>query len=109
MCVDKGCLILVSVSSPFLSSCLSQSIAEFEPNFIIYNAGTDILKGDPLGLLDITPEGVVERDEFVFRSALERSIPLVMLLSGGYLRSSARVIANSIVNLRDKALLPTVQ
>uniref|UniRef100_A0A182PSH1 Histone deacetylase 11 n=1 Tax=Anopheles epiroticus TaxID=199890 RepID=A0A182PSH1_9DIPT len=92
-----------------LKNCLHQSIAEFEPNFIIYNAGTDILKGDPLGLLDITPEGVIERDEFVFRSALERSIPLVMLLSGGYLRSSARVIANSIVNLRAKALLPMVE
>ncbi|XP_049300844.1 histone deacetylase 11 [Anopheles funestus] len=91
-----------------LKHCLHQSLAEFEPNFIIYNAGTDILKGDPLGLLDITPEGVMERDEIVFRAALERSIPVVMLLSGGYLRSSARVIANSIVNLREKALLPTV-
>ncbi|KFB43339.1 AGAP001736-PA-like protein [Anopheles sinensis] len=89
--------------------CLHQSLVEFEPNFIIYNAGTDVLKGDPLGLLDITPEGVIERDEIVFRAAMERSIPLVMLLSGGYLRSSARVIANSIINLRDKALLPTVQ
>ncbi|XP_058115891.1 histone deacetylase 11 isoform X1 [Anopheles ziemanni] len=92
-----------------LRKCLQQSLAEFEPNFIIYNAGTDVLKGDPLGLLDITPEGVIERDEIVFRAAMERSIPLVMLLSGGYLRSSARVIANSIINLRDKALLPTVQ
>ncbi|XP_053679702.1 histone deacetylase 11 [Anopheles nili] len=92
-----------------LKQCLHQSLTEFEPNFIIYNAGTDVLKGDPLGLLDITPEGVIERDEIVFRSAIERSIPLVMLLSGGYLRSSARVIANSIINLRDKALLPTVE
>ncbi|XP_052866314.1 histone deacetylase 11 [Anopheles cruzii] len=92
-----------------LRKCLHQSLAEFEPNFIIYNAGTDVLKGDPLGLLDITPEGVTERDEIVFRAAIERSIPLVMLLSGGYLRSSARVIANSILNLRDKALLSIVQ
>jgi len=27
-----------------------------KPDFIIYNAGTDILKGDKLGLLSITPE-----------------------------------------------------
>ncbi|XP_049530787.1 histone deacetylase 11 [Anopheles darlingi] len=92
-----------------LKRCLEQSLAEFQPNFIIYNAGTDVLKGDPLGLLDITPEGVMERDEIVFRAALQRAIPLAMLMSGGYLRSSARVIANSILNLRDKALLPMVQ
>lgn len=89
--------------------CLERSLAEFQPNFIIYNAGTDVLKGDPLGLLDITPEGVMERDEIVFRAALKRSIPLAMLMSGGYLRSSARVIANSILNLREKALLPMAQ
>lgn len=27
-----------------------------KPDFIVYNAGTDILKGDRLGLLSITPE-----------------------------------------------------
>jgi len=27
-----------------------------KPDFIVYNAGTDILKGDQLGLLSITPE-----------------------------------------------------
>ena len=29
---------------------------EFDPDIVVYNAGTDILEGDPLGNLDITPE-----------------------------------------------------
>lgn len=88
---------------------LDRSFMEFKPNFLVYNAGTDILKGDPLGILDITPRGVIERDEIIFETARARHVPLVMLLSGGYLRISARVIADSIINLNQKGLLPTYQ
>lgn len=31
-----------------------KSLKEFVPDFIVYNAGTDILEGDPLGKLSIT-------------------------------------------------------
>ncbi|XP_055613287.1 histone deacetylase 11 [Uranotaenia lowii] len=89
-----------------LRKSLFRAFEEFQPNFLVYNAGTDILKGDPLGLLDITPEGVIERDAIVFRMTREKGISLVMLLSGGYLRSSARVIADSILNLQKEGLLP---
>lgn len=33
---------------------LEISFSKFHPDMIVYNAGTDVLKGDPLGLLDIT-------------------------------------------------------
>ena len=35
---------------------LPRALDEFEPDMVVYNAGTDILKGDQLGVLDITPE-----------------------------------------------------
>ncbi len=35
---------------------LEKCLNEFQPNLVVYNAGTDILQGDPLGNLDITPE-----------------------------------------------------
>ena len=35
---------------------LPRALDEFKPDMVVYNAGTDILKGDPLGVLDITPE-----------------------------------------------------
>ncbi|KAK3005048.1 hypothetical protein RJ639_015945 [Escallonia herrerae] len=77
----------------------------FDPELVVYNAGTDVLDGDPLGRLKISPEGVTSRDEKVFGFARERNIPLVMLTSGGYMKSSARVIADSIVNLSKKCLI----
>ena len=32
-----------------LDGALDQAAREFQPDLILYNAGTDILKGDPLG------------------------------------------------------------
>ena len=35
---------------------LPAALDEFDPDVVVYNAGTDILEGDQLGNLDITPE-----------------------------------------------------
>ncbi|VDN06465.1 unnamed protein product [Thelazia callipaeda] len=84
---------------------LEEVLNEFRPDIIVYNAGTDCLRGDPLGLLSISPKGIRKRDEIVFKKARERHIPIVMLLSGGYMPDTHEVIAKSIINLHDKNLL----
>lgn len=68
-------------------------------DLIIYNAGTDIFKDDPLGKMNITMQGIMKRDEIVFRQALQRKIPILMVLSGGYTGMSSVIIAGSIENL----------
>ncbi len=78
---------------------------EFKPEFVLYNAGTDILAGDPLGNLNISAQGIARRDQFVFELCLERDVPLCMLLSGGYSQESAQTIASSIENLKDQGLI----
>ena len=78
---------------------LPPAVDESAPELIFYNAGTDVLAGDPLGGMSITVGGILRRDGFVFRTALDRKIPIVMLLSGGYTRKSAGVIGRSIKNL----------
>ncbi|XP_065668650.1 histone deacetylase 11-like isoform X2 [Hydra vulgaris] len=79
---------------------LDVAFKETKPDFILYNAGTDILCGDPLGMLSVSDKGVIKRDEIVFKSARDRNIPIAMVTSGGYQRETARVIADSIINLR---------
>ncbi|KAG8191873.1 hypothetical protein JTE90_019808 [Oedothorax gibbosus] len=88
-----------------VSRNLSEAFEEFLPQFIVYNAGTDILKGDPLGCLSITPEGIIQRDEIVFKAARQRNLPIVFVTSGGYQKRTARIIADSIINLKQKELL----
>lgn len=72
------------------------------PDLVVYNAGTDILEGDPLGLLAVTPEGVVARDELVWRAAAAAGAPILMLLSGGYTKKGTPCIAYSLGNLFQK-------
>lgn len=66
---------------------------------IIYNAGTDILNTDKWGCMDVSASGIIERDAFVFTQAKNRSIPTIMLLSGGYSPESADVVSRSIHNI----------
>lgn len=74
----------------------------FKPDFVIYNAGTDCMCGDPLGRLNISEQGIVQRDEVVFTQCLQRNVPVVMILSGGYQMTNAPVIARSIHNLNNR-------
>ena len=38
---------------------IAKDINKFQPEFIIYNAGSDILTGDPLGRLNISSEAII--------------------------------------------------
>ncbi|XP_038005478.1 histone deacetylase 11 isoform X2 [Motacilla alba alba] len=81
------------------------ALNEFKPDIVVYNAGTDVLDGDPLGGLAISPQGIVKRDEVVFRAARSRGVPVLMVTSGGYQKRTARIIADSILNLHSLGLL----
>ncbi|CAI2371465.1 unnamed protein product [Moneuplotes crassus] len=80
-------------------SCIPSCIQQFKPDFIMYNAGTDIMAGDPLSGLNISEDGVIQRDELVIRSASDNNVPLCMVLSGGYQKCNAVCIAKSIQNV----------
>jgi len=92
---DRYLSLLETGLVSFLDSISESS----RPVLLIYNAGTDILRGDPLGLLAVSAEGIVRRDLLVARQARDRGIPLVMLLSGGYTNESHAIIANSVAAL----------
>ncbi|XP_056001159.1 histone deacetylase 11-like isoform X2 [Ostrea edulis] len=83
----------------------SEALKEFQPDAVVYNAGTDILEGDPLGNLSVTPQGIIERDRIVFSHVRHQNIPILMVTSGGYQRSTARIIADSILNLKQNGLI----
>ncbi|XP_068623099.1 histone deacetylase 11 [Battus philenor] len=88
-----------------LQKHLKAALNDFKPDILVYNAGTDILDSDPLGHLNISEDGIIKRDQFVFEQCKENNIPIVMLTSGGYLRKTAKIIADSIMNLERKGLI----
>jgi len=52
--------------------------------------------------MDLSAEAILKRDELVFQMALDHGVPIVMLLSGGYQKKNAEIIAASIINLINK-------
>lgn len=88
-----------------LQTHLPAAIEAWQPDFVIYNAGTDIYHLDPLGALAVSADGIVARDELVFQLCRKQNIPLLMVLSGGYHENSYLLIANSIAQMWKKGLL----
>ncbi|SMB91606.1 histone deacetylase family protein [Deinococcus hopiensis] len=80
--------------------------AAFRPDFAFYLAGADVLEGDQLGRLALTPTGVRERDDRVFRWAAETATPLVTVMAGGYNRDPQKLIEARLTTV--EALLGSV-
>jgi histone deacetylase 11 len=74
---------------PFLDAICGQG----NIGLAIYNAGTDIFTEDQLGGMTFTAKGVLERDRFVLEHLIERKMPTLVLLSGGYSRQSYQLVA----------------
>jgi histone deacetylase 11 len=79
-----------------LQDKLPQALDRFAPDFVFYNAGSDVLAADPLASLLLTPQDMSERDLYVVTTVRERGIPLAMVLSGGYGPHSWEAHARSI-------------
>jgi len=54
------------------------------PDLVYYQAGIDSSQHDRLGRLQLTQEGLRERNTAVYKAALDRGIPLVVTMGGGY-------------------------
>jgi len=57
---------------------------EFRPDVVFYLAGADPYEKDQLGGLQLSLEGLKERDRVIIEAAHRSKVPLVILLAGGY-------------------------
>lgn len=67
-----------------LTDALPQVLDDPAPRLVFYLAGADPYREDQLGGLRLTLEGLRRRDRLVFEACRERSIPVVVLMAGGY-------------------------
>eukprot|EP00752_Nemacystus_decipiens_P011629 g10324.t1 len=59
-------------------------VDQVRPDLIFYQGGVDPLEHDRLGRLNLTREGLRRRNRLVYATALERGIPTVITMGGGY-------------------------
>ncbi len=63
---------------------LPKWITELQPELLIYDAGVDVHRDDRLGKLQLTNEGICQRDHLVFEIAHDCGIPTAAVIGGGY-------------------------
>ncbi len=67
-----------------LEASLLPMLDSFQPEFVFYQAGVDVLETDKLGHLSLSRAACAERDALVFRACQQRAIPMQISMGGGY-------------------------
>lgn len=75
-----------------LNQTLPLILEEFNPDFLIYQCGVDVLASDQLGRLNLSLNGVRERDKTVLNFAKSNQIPVMCCMGGGYSRHIKDII-----------------
>lgn len=94
---DEQCMALLE---KHLDVIFEQSLpgkSKFDICFIV--GGCDPLADDPLAGLNMTPEGIRDRDAWIVQQCVDRGVPVVLTLSGGYSKDAWRTQYLSIKNL----------
>lgn len=75
-----------------LKETLPGLVDSFQPDFIMYQSGVDVLASDKLGRLGLTITGCKERDRIVLDLAKNNSIPIMCCMGGGYSEKLSYII-----------------
>tara|TARA_Y100000022_G_C13252593_1_gene377967 strand:- start:134 stop:1036 length:903 start_codon:yes stop_codon:yes gene_type:complete len=67
-----------------LKETIPKVMDEFNPDFIFYLSGVDVLENDKLGRLSLTINGCKERDRYILGLCKKNSIPVQVSMGGGY-------------------------
>lgn len=71
---------------------LPRLLEQFQPDFIFYLSGVDVLATDKLGRLGMSLAGCRERDAFVLKSCKENKLPVAVSMGGGYSQKISHII-----------------
>lgn len=63
----------------------------YKPEFVLLQMGVDTLEQDGLGRLSLSREGLKERNRMVYKELLNRKIPGVITMGGGYSKPDIEV------------------
>ncbi|MEO0070166.1 MAG: histone deacetylase [candidate division WOR-3 bacterium] len=67
-----------------LQVAVPKILEEHKPQLVVYVAGADPYMNDQLGNLSLTKSGLALRDQIVLENCHKRSVPVAVVLAGGY-------------------------
>ncbi len=74
-----------------LKDTLPKILAEHRPDFVFYDAGVDVHQDDRLGYVNLTDQGILERDTYVIETCVSLKLPTACVIGGGYDRQEEKV------------------
>lgn len=84
---------------------LNEIAEKFQPDFVFYQSGVDILYSDRLGRLAISGHGCAMRDRLVFRFCKLHQLPVAVSMGGGYSRRLSDIVNAHVSTFREAAAL----
>ncbi|MEO8255960.1 MAG: histone deacetylase [Acidobacteriota bacterium] len=77
------------------------AVMAFDPHCVFYLAGADPFEGDQLGGLQLTKQGLRERDRVVVGAVRRAGVPLVITLAGGYALNVEDTVAIHVATIEE--------
>ena len=78
-----------------------------EPQFVFFQSGVDVIRGDKLGRMDLTLDGCKQRDQLVFELCHSNDVPVAVNMGGGYSPEIRRIIEAHANTFRTAAFFYT--
>ncbi|RCX05180.1 histone deacetylase family protein [Schleiferia thermophila] len=82
---------------------LNEIAERFQPDFVFYQSGVDILHTDKLGRLAISAHGCALRDRLVFRFCKIHRLPVAVSMGGGYSQRLSDIVNAHVSTYREAA------
>ena len=76
-----------------------------KPDIVLYDAGVDVYEDDPLGLINVSLEGIRVRDRYVLKRCVELSIPVATVIGGGYDKNQKALAQRHAIAVEESAAL----
>jgi acetoin utilization deacetylase AcuC-like enzyme len=83
-----------------LDEQLPSLFESLEPDLVFLQAGVDVLAEDRFGRMNLTKEGVAERDAMVYKLCFDNAIPLVYTMGGGYQKEMEQIVEAHVGSLK---------
>ena len=88
-----------------LKKTLDQCLKVFKPELVIFDTGVDIHELDELGNLNITTNGLLERDIIVLNYFKNKAIPVATVIGGGYTKNRFELARRHSIIFKESSIV----
>lgn len=74
-----------------VAQVLERALEMSDPDLVLYDAGVDVFSMDLLGKLNLTADGIEQRDRLVLSRLVRDGVPVAAVIGGGYQKDVRRL------------------